>query len=1808
MPLCVDSNRFLPRLTLNGKENYRSVIGVAEPMLKVQDFARMISDGARSARRRRIQRFIRAGSFRESPSIERFLIPQVRMLEPRVVLNATAELNMLGQLVITSAADSDIVNLQIDSGGDLLLRDGDGGIIPIENHPDGPNGSTNPLRPDDVTSGQVVFDMGGGDDALDLQLPSGLDVSVAPSDGDDSAILRFSNNPSTDSDLIEVDSERITIDPTTRSLELFNDQIVLRGDVVVGDQARTQLGVPFGSLVVEGRLILAGDLLLTGPGTVDFSSAIITSSTANANLQFALSQDPASVVSIGGADDSGGDFLSDLQVLSSGTATFTGEPLLIGDDLVIRDVAGPTVVDSQIQANSVSVLTPGEVAINAQIVADGGGITVLTLDSLVLRSDLQATSGNRLGAIQLLGDSIELNNAEIRTAGAMVNVSGPVTVGGDVLIDTGDSQRAAVAGDVQFIDAIVGSDQAIDTLRINAVGDLAGGWVRLQAPIGMTPVSTAAVDLNELVVNAARIEINSVGVSDGDIRLSGDTVRLFGNELRTRTTGDVVIDGALLIPVGSSTVVAADTARFESTVQGQVGTNDFSVAAGNAAIFEGAVLSLRDLDVAADQIRVSGGIDTTFGVDGNVRLGGSSNVIVNNDSVVRVGDASIEVDAGGGMIDTADSTLQSDSTAVAVTLRNASNVLLGNVVAERGELALGINQDVSGEIQQATGTSLQVDRLSSGSGGSIDLSNRGNEIRLLRSVITSDGSITIDSETTMEATEVISNNLGGLDDPGGNGSPASRDIQLTVHNASSDLLVGSVRALNGADVTLISDDDILDTDPSDASILFADDLRVETGNLSPDQDASVRLTTQISELTARLEGTLRGDLVITEVDAITLASSDQLDASDRIVTGNGRVSITAGGTINVASRPGGAAAIDAGGGRAIELSAQGASSDILVQRAIQSDAGTIQLAADRDIRLTADGDVLSRGGDVIVRADIASAVLGGEFEMDDGAVIDAQSGTISIDADQDVVLGSLFTTNATDDAVVITSRSAALVDGGDQHFDIDANRGRVTIRTVSGIGQGDALETRIDRIDTSVTSAGQTNLDEDDAIVLESVITQDGSITIRSGLGNAPSANLSGTELGTITALSVSSRGTVNQDVRLIAAGNTSDIEVGSIVAAGQSDVELQAGDDIINLGGAVPLVADDLELTSNNLTGDRDAAIMLATRVNDLQGQVRGMMRGDMVITETDAINLAMSDAMGDEILQTGNGQIVITASDITVFDNSPGDDGADLKDDPEIIARGIDHGRIEIIAANELRLHDEVQFQTEKERAGSLYPMPATRPSAAAPTDGPLRNDPALAINDRSVYLRANSVVLGQRIELHTGDNQGTARIFSPRPEVLERVIDPISGDPALPMPRTDGILPAFFDPFSVRTNVLEQAVVNDSTGILTLDIGQQGEQGLTVDIDWGAPEVDDEFGRPRRFQQLNGLSADESITFGLGGPDGIDPVFQERTPADSPRLRVEHFYSQANIVESELNGREASTKPLEVRFAVRHHESILVEASTVQQGPDLVMETDFGGIVSSTDDPGTPRESLPGLENGQATFLIPSLSIPVAFFPVRDVIPEIEETQFLVRDESAVTLSQGTFDTSESSSVPVPVRDEFFQIRILSPDPDGQDLASPQKLPDDILDGDKIRRLFAELPDGRYEIEYVLGDAIKRSVLRVDVRGGEATIPEDGLNEGILELIPVDARELLEILDGEHSKDSDGSEATEVTPPVEVPDVRAETTSDDQDSASQAALPADAASTLPPIAGSVAVVSALRRRLKMPPSKRLSFSGRFARRIGR
>ena len=696
------------------------------------------------------------------------------------------------------------------------------------------------------------------------------------------------------------------------------------------------------------------------------------------------------------------------------------------------------------------------------------------------------------------------------------------------------------------------------------------------------------------------------------------------------------------------------------------------------------------------------------------------------------------------------------------------------------------------------------------------------------------------------------------------------------------------------------------------------------------------------------------------------------------------------------------------------------------------DAGTaaVELQANRVEDASADDLTDITAGEVVVLTSGGIGTLAA-LELTSGVgpvqlFADGGVGVIDIAVDGDVSINGLVSENETESAARLVARSGAIIDGGDRDFDIGVRGGTVTLQSDFGIGAGDPLETSIAILNARSLNMGGIEIEEIDDITLASVDTHDGPIVVSAQ--------------GSITALEVSSQNVSGvdrddigdphrRDVSLFARGQASDILVGHVSARNTADVSLLADDDVLDLEPSDErrVEADDLRVLAGNAVADQAAAVDLSTAVDDLVVVVMSGHRGDIEIRELDTIRLASSDLASDEErMETTNGEIrVFAGQSIRILDPVNANESLQRRADPEIVAAG-DHGRIEMRAGDFIEIGNAAQLNAQQSTI-------------------------------EAVVLQSANLVFGKEIEINTGDGIGVARVFSPRPKLA------FGGT-------------AFFDFTSVRTTRLEQALVNDAEGVFTVDVGSQGERGLTINIDWGTPF--------QRFQQIDGLSG------------------------DAPPLSVEHLYLEGDILDTRLNGRPSGTAPINVKFAVRHHESILVLGDTVVQTGGV--ETVAGGVVSSTDNPFTfESPDVQILENGEAQFIIPNLSIPVAFFPIRDVIPVIEQPEILVRIEQTTAIARSTFETVEASVSTLVGRDEYFQIRALSPDPSRGALAQPERLPDDILDGDKLRVLFSKLPDGRYEIEYVLGDGNERPILTVDLRNGKPIIPSGELDGGTLRL---------------------------------------------------------------------------------------------------
>ncbi len=732
------------------------------------------------------------------------------------------------------------------------------------------------------------------------------------------------------------------------------------------------------------------------------------------------------------------------------------------------------------------------------------------------------------------------------------------------------------------------------------------------------------------------------------------------------------------------------------------------------------------------------------------------------------------------------------------------------------------------------------------------------------------------------------------------------------------------------------------------------------------------------------------------------------------------------------------------------------------------------------LRVSSEGTVdLSSAGNSLRQID--SIITNGDVRLNDSVddlwvtLIDAGTGMVAIQSARNVTVGSIATMNASLTSIQIDASQGEIMDGSDERVDLIANSGRAVLVSRFGIGATNSIETQLGSLQAAVLQSGSILIVEVDSIQLADVVTEDGEIDIVAG-GTVSADRVLSNNINSFDD-PFAAGGSLSRDIRLSANGG-GDIIVGQIQAMNSADVGLFASDDILKAPRS-RVSADDLTLQSENVNADGDIAIDLTTEIQSLKAIVSGVSRGDMIISEVDSLELAADDSESKELsIKTSNGEIFISAANsITIADQRPQTDNGPFAVSDKVIAGG-ENGRIRLDAGN---------------AAGDLIRM---------------GNGVAIVASQStlgSVQIDGGAVEFGEQIEIRTGEQVGVARIFSPRP-ILVPPPTPTDADGNLLPPIEELPEPAegaFYDSSTIQTNRLVQALGNGGAGILTVGIGHAGELGLTLNIDWGA-ESD-------RYQQLDGLVGDEIYD-------------------------TEHAYTERDILETRLNGRVSETAPLEVRFSVRHHESIVVTGRSISQG-SLQGELVESGVVSATDNDNPLRPELGELSstntvadnaslthlNGQARFIIPSLTIPVAFFPVRNVIPEPESFEIVVRNETILAPKGTSIEQSETLASSSVSRDEFFQIRVLSPDPEGDDLASPERLPDDILEGDQLKRLFKNLPDGRYAVEYVLGDGNERTIIEVDVRGGVPIVPGDELDGGFLKL---------KVIDKESPQDNEGS----------------------------------------------------------------------------
>ena len=903
-----------------------------------------------------------------------------------------------------------------------------------------------------------------------------------------------------------------------------------------------------------------------------------------------------------------------------------------------------------------------------------------------------------------------------------------------------------------------------------------------------------------------------------------------------------------------------------------------------------------------------------------------------------------------------------------------------------------------------------------------------------------------------------------------------------------DIELGVIR---GTNVALMASDNILDANAGSLNVT-ADNLslRADNGLIGNHDNASLTPDLNINAIdldVAVLAAHSDSGIYLSEADGLTVTS-----VSEVVVDIESLVRVNFNSTTDDVSVDRNAAVLE-------DLRT---TTDGPIKLVSESGVLTIEGGSDaQGLSAAGSGDVLleARGadGDLIINADVVS-----------------DTGNITLDAGNDLALNASVTTGGLGSVYLVAVNDMTLAD---------------SVTSVSGDILVDVLHD-FDQTGRIHSVAGDVGLVTGNHLVqgATSSVVSGGDLLLKAGgewtmFGNATvtvgGSQLLGISGGTITLGRIMMNNDLQNHVVLeadadILDGNVGAANIEEMVSSANTIVALRAGGEIGSTNGVDALVNEQaLDLAIDSLSAESAFGIYLkqmaaggdlvigqvAGQSIEIEGVVRSQFNG---ASESVPVESGLAVALEDLVTNVnGEIELVVEGGNLRFLDGVDGD-GLDLKNDPEVVATG-SMGRIDFRAVNGsavIELEDNVQFHADKITAEYAEPVTGTMTIGSGPS-----------LKARAIHLQSDSLVLGTDVELFTGVNQGTARVLAPRP--AEYTID----DNGVTIP-VSGVFPAesaFYDPSTVSTSQLTQVDPRNLLGTLSVNIGNSGERGLALEVDWGAPS--------QRYQQLSGLSGDLNISVGVNG------VGQTGTPVVSPGtgdLSLDHYYTDLDLLFSRVNGRTAVTSPIVVRFAVRHHESIFVQAGLVQQDTSPV-ESIIGGVVSSTDNPASPPGSERGLESGHHRFNVPStpdFSVPV--LPQREVIPVIEIASLLPAVELSAVTVQLEITSANTTGFVSTARDEYFQLRVLRPDQS----AEPYKvlrLADKIMTGDNLQQLQRSLPDGSYEIEYILGDTFSRVILRFDVRNGEPVIPEDALDEGELVLEEVSEQKEAQPLEGNRDR---------------------------------------------------------------------------------
>ncbi len=917
-------------------------------------------------------------------------------------------------------------------------------------------------------------------------------------------------------------------------------------------------------------------LLTNGGGTTELNGDV----TVDGAIQF----DDAVVLtnSLGiTSNDAGLLFNSTLDGSTAGTEDLTITLAAIGDLTFAQAVGQGTALGDVLIANANDVNLNGaftadsliQQAGTGQTTIDGvttlngaGGVNIRTVDVDVNQNVDVATAALGADVVLTATNDVSLDATILSgTGGVTLTAAQNITVSGGVMSTAGavlfEAGNDVAMSATAFVTAVAGSVTV--TADSNGDDNGAGGSLFMQGGAlinaGTGSIQLMAdedITLGGLLTTNASIGAVEVVSTSGAILDGGDT----HTEIVANTVGAVV---TLTAETGIGTVgnaLETQIHQLDATVNG-VGGIDVSEA--DDLIVSKATTTNGSIDISAvGTMTINDG-----GAVGNaVSAGGAGDVNLSTTGTAANLFIASEVVASGG--DVSISTVDGNLTITGPV----STTNLGNVVLIAGDADADGNGDLT--IQSSIMTEA----------GSVQLTSEGNDV-----------SFSADGDVTTVAGRVDVN-AGATDDSGNItqalGSVIDAGTAQVEFNANGQITLSQIVTDNAstAAVTLNADMGVDSIDPPNVLNIDA-----AAGRLVVKTDSGVgpiRTTVESLDLT----NMSTGSVTITETDAINIIRVEQNAAAG--------IDLTAGGTMTIV---GGEAGVT-GTSASVNLTTEGAGSEIVINSTVQSTTGKITINAADNVRMGAASGIATQAAELLIvggdALNNASTTTGGVL-MEDGATIDATDARVDLVAKQNVQVGRITTTTE----VRLTSTEAAVTDAGDSGG-VDVTANSLGVSAVAGVGSGDALETSVALLAASNTATGGIEVDNTSGVLL--TIGEFNSTPLDVTLGPISGINLAGKIPENIV---------INHDEELIVAAPVLNTTGGEIDLSSGADFTVQA---------------------------------QIIAEINNPLGIVRLDAGADLIVLDTDPSQLNASDIEGFQVIGTAGSPVPVfdQGTGLTVYD----------------------------------------------------------------------------------------------------------------------------------------------------------------------------------------------------------------------------------------------------------------------------------------------------------------------------------------------------------------------------------------------------------------------------------------------------------------------------------------------------------------------------------------------------------------------------